>query len=521
MMGKAVALFTLSAVLNLFAAVPPGPVFETSKGWNGSGLSGYEPDKPTYWAERKGAWAEWRPVLDAPLRARVSFYNVHHKGQNSTNVEFTVRYGDQVEKKTFNLPSIEEDWVLLGDYDFQALPHEGIKLVHRGKGMCRISAVRFEIYGTGADFIQTFTVDEVNAGPLAATLNWEPPKIAFGDMPELEEADPVRRLAFRKIISPDSGGNFRADEPANGTDVSEWLAAAMQPLGGTKVPSLGTNIVTAAELRDLLDRAASKSGRLRVSERSVFVSDQEETVTRREAAAAVWVFTETVVEAGPPLGVEWNLVFHDDFNGDQLDGRWAIHHDSPEGHIMSSRWKENIEVKDGLLRLLTKKEDRGGKSWTSGKVWTKDFHPQYGYFEARMRLGAATGLNNAFWLMTPGKRTDPIHFEIDITEARHPNIHTMTAHNWAGVHKASGKKMYTQETLSKTFHVYGLEWTPTELVWYFDGKEVRRTPNDYCHAPSPVLLSSAIGAFAGRVTDALDGTSQDTDWVRVYKRVSE
>lgn len=507
--------------LTAIAAVPPGPVFETSKGWKGSGLSGHEPDKPTYWTGQPGAWAEWRPVLDAPVRARVSFYNIHHKGQNSEQAEFIIRYGDRTVKKMFNLPATEADWIVLGDFDFQALPHEGVRLIHRGKNMCRISAVRFEIFGTGKNFIQTFTVDEVNAGPLAAEMNWEPPTVSFSDLPELAETDPVRRLALRKIVLPDAGGNFRPDEAVTGVDIEAWLSAALEPLKTTGISNPGTNSMSAAEVQQVLKKAAEESGRQLIDHVPMFIDSGDNAVSRREAAGALWKFVETVVEAGAPIDAEWIMVFRDEFNGEALDERWAVHHNKPEGHIMSSRWKENIEVKDGLLRLLTKKEERGGKSWTSGKVWTKDFRPQYGYFEARMRLGTATGLNNAFWLMTPNKRTDPIHFEIDITEARHPNIHTMTVHNWAGEHKASGTKMYTEETLSNTFHVYGLEWSETELVWYFDGKEVRRTSNDYCHAPSPVLLSSAVGAFAGRVTDALDGTSQDIDWVRVYKRAGE
>lgn len=468
-------------VFAVFSAQPPGPVFETSKDWNGSGLSGHTPGMPSYWSGERGVWAEWRPMLDAPVRARVSFYNVHHKGQNSTNAVFEIRHGNELTRKTFNLPAVKDDWIVLGDFDFQALPHEGVKMIHQASNMCRISAVRFEIFGIGEHFIQAFTMDEVNAGPLAAAMDWKPPVLSFADMPELAEPDPVWRLALRGIVHPDTNGCFRPADVITADEFSGWLAAA-------EVPSS-----------------------------CIDVAD----ISRREAAAALWSFLETERFSGPPKEAGWTLVFCDEFDGDCLDSRWAIHDNKPEGHIMSSRWKENILVEDGLLRLLTKKEERGGKTWTSGKVWTKDFWPQYGYFEARMRLGTATGLNNAFWLMTFNKSTDPIHFEIDITEARHPNIHTMTAHNWSGEHKASGKKMYTEETLSKAFHVYGLEWSETELVWYFDGKEVRRTPNDFCHAPSPVLLSSAVGAFAGRVTDALDGTSQDIDWVRVYKKAGE
>ena len=42
--------------------------------------------------------------------------------------------------------------------------------------------------------------------------------------------------------------------------------------------------------------------------------------------------------------------------------------------------------------------------------------------------------------------------------------------------------------------------------------------HDYCRAASPLRLSSAVIRFAGRITEALDGTAQVVDWVRVYER---
>jgi len=38
-----------------------------------------------------------------------------------------------------------------------------------------------------------------------------------------------------------------------------------------------------------------------------------------------------------------------------------------------------------------------------------------------------------------------------------------------------------------------------------------------CHRAAPVWLSLAIMKWAGPVTDAIDGTSMDVDYVRVYR----
>ncbi len=72
--------------------------------------------------------------------------------------------------------------------------------------------------------------------------------------------------------------------------------------------------------------------------------------------------------------------------------------------------------------------------------------------------------------------------------------------------------------MSKDFHLYGLEWNEKVLVWYFDGQEVLRLPHTICHAEVPVRLSTAILKRAGEITDALDGTTMDVDYVRVYKK---
>jgi beta-glucanase (GH16 family) len=71
--------------------------------------------------------------------------------------------------------------------------------------------------------------------------------------------------------------------------------------------------------------------------------------------------------------------------------------------------------------------------------------------------------------------------------------------------------------LGKEFHTYGLEWTKDSLIYSFDGKVMRRAKNEFCHSPAPVYLSEAIISWAGEVTDAIDGTSMDVDWVKIYQ----
>ncbi len=71
---------------------------------------------------------------------------------------------------------------------------------------------------------------------------------------------------------------------------------------------------------------------------------------------------------------------------------------------------------------------------------------------------------------------------------------------------------------ARDFQTYGLEWSEKELVFYFNGKVLRREKNTFCHSPSPVWLSLAIIPWAGNITDAIHGTRMEVDYVRIYQR---
>lgn len=255
------------------------------------------------------------------------------------------------------------------------------------------------------------------------------------------------------------------------------------------------------------------------------------------AAAAVPTLPATL-RADPPEG-RWTLVFQDEFNagGDELDKHWHFQN-GPSGHILCSRWRENVAAKDGLCRILNRKEDRGGQQWTSGSMWSKRQF-KYGYFEARYRFAATTGLNNSFWIMTvapskpasgstadSGRFPHPNEmpeqsgrFEIDICEGHWPDKIHMNIHNWSGKHWSKPKTYRAEgKDLGRDFHVYGLLWNVDELVWFFEGREIRREPNTICHGEAPVWFSSAVMKWAGEVTDKIDGTAMEVDYVRVYQR---
>lgn len=135
--------------------------------------------------------------------------------------------------------------------------------------------------------------------------------------------------------------------------------------------------------------------------------------------------------ADPPKGKNWKLVFYDDFNypNEQLDDAW-ISQNGASGHILCSRWRENAVVENGNLKLVNKKEKRGGQEYTSGSIWTKKSF-RYGYFECRYKYSKATFSNNSFWLIQTGKVSEGKKFEIDINEGHYPDEININLHNWS------------------------------------------------------------------------------------------
>lgn len=223
-----------------------------------------------------------------------------------------------------------------------------------------------------------------------------------------------------------------------------------------------------------------------------------------------------------PTHSKWELSFQDEFSGNKPDEtKWHIYNGPMKRKYMTGRYRGNIKVQDGLLKLITKQVQSNPLKFTAGYIWTKSFKQKYGYFEARIRYGSSTGLNNAFWLVTRKTKKSKT-FEIDINEGHYPNEIVTTIHTWnkSGEIKSISSKYYPpKKNLSKNFHIYACEWTPKKINIYFDGKKIFEGKNIKCHSPVPVLLSTAVTLFSGKATEQLDDTSMDIDWVRVYKRI--
>jgi beta-glucanase (GH16 family) len=224
---------------------------------------------------------------------------------------------------------------------------------------------------------------------------------------------------------------------------------------------------------------------------------------------------EDLIDINPDNTDEWTLSWYDDFNYLNIDALLEVwsSQNGPSTHILSSRWEDNIELKNGKIKLVARKEKKGGQDWTAAHIWTKRKF-QYGYFECNYKYAAATGTNNSFWIM---EDSNPV-FEIDINEGNYPDIIYNGTHYYIGnnIVNSDGKRNIYNHDFSKENHLFGMEWTETELIFYLDRKIVRKVENNYCHGYAPLRLSLAIKDTFGDVTNSIDEKYMEADYVRMY-----
>jgi hypothetical protein len=177
--------------------------------------------------------------------------------------------------------------------------------------------------------------------------------------------------------------------------------------------------------------------------------------------------------------------------------------------LKSCRRPGNVSI-NGALRLETKPAKDCRAKWSTGYVVTKSFQQLYGYFETRMKITKKPGVNNAFWLT--GK-----HLEIDVVEARFPNIIHWTVHDWGNPRRAK-RCVYSAEQLANKMNDYGVLWLPDRLVYTFNGKAVCTIETRFPSVPVEVRFSTAVADFEEHKVSPADdpaGTEMDVAWVRV------
>ncbi|MBM3878564.1 MAG: glycoside hydrolase family 16 protein [Verrucomicrobia bacterium] len=225
-----------------------------------------------------------------------------------------------------------------------------------------------------------------------------------------------------------------------------------------------------------------------------------------------------------PEGQRWQLAWHDEFEGNQLDEtKWNRLGDSKR---RDGYWIKEDAYLDGQGRLVLRTR-RDGERFTCGAVNTQGkFERAFGYYVARCKLPKQPGHWPAFWLMTPGVSSVGQEgrdgTEIDIVEVPWRDGQLTSNLHWDGYgqeHKSAGIR-FTVAGVMEGWHTFSLLWTPTEYVFYVDGKETwRTTAGGVSQVPEYIKLTEEIGEWAGDIRQAVLPDYFEVDYVRVYQAV--
>lgn len=189
----------------------------------------------------------------------------------------------------------------------------------------------------------------------------------------------------------------------------------------------------------------------------------------------------TTTPTAIPVPDGWELVWHDEFDGDTIDrsnwtfdigaGGWG----NGEAQYYTDR-PENAYTEDGMLVIEARQERFEESYYTSARLKSEGLQEfQYGRMEARLRVPAGRGLWPAFWMLGSNFRTVgwPDSGEIDIMEyiGREPDLIFGTIYG-PGYSGALGLSKWNRQefNIADDFHTYAIEWDENQITWFFDGE---------------------------------------------------
>ncbi|WP_051844597.1 glycoside hydrolase family 16 protein [Streptomyces globisporus] len=246
----------------------------------------------------------------------------------------------------------------------------------------------------------------------------------------------------------------------------------------------------------------------------------------------------------------YTLDFQEEFNGTSLDTNKWLPSYLPHWTSTPRNAQARYTIADGVL---TERLDADTPAWNAqydgtvkissiqsyDKDWWHKFNAsmpndhhepdfngystKYGYFEIRAKMSnVGGGGHQAFWMVgTEDTSSASANPEIDMIETffSRPANWRLAAYGWGdpnflGSWYSSDAAVPSGSPTSE-YHVYGMDWTPTQLRFYYDG-QLYKTVND---APN-----MAMGMILGIYTDAGSGVHNDVwpktwnvDYIRVFK----
>ncbi|MEQ1587774.1 MAG: family 16 glycosylhydrolase [Cyclobacteriaceae bacterium] len=248
----------------------------------------------------------------------------------------------------------------------------------------------------------------------------------------------------------------------------------------------------------------------------------------------------TIASAGystPDNYAGLTLVWQDEFEGTALKTANWTHELGGSGwgnNELQYYQEQNTLVENGLLIIRAKRENVGGKSYTSSRIITQGKKAfKFGRVDIRAKLPKGQGIWPALWML--GSNISAVGWpkcgEIDIMEmiggTGNDNKSYGTAH-WdnAGSHAQYGgnKSLTGGKIFADDFHVFSIVWDASFITWYLDDVQfhvIDITPDSLSELRGEAFFIFNV-AVGGNWPGSPDGTTSfpqfmAVDYIRVFQ----
>ena len=191
---------------------------------------------------------------------------------------------------------------------------------------------------------------------------------------------------------------------------------------------------------------------------------------------------------------------------------------------------ENVEAKDGLLRIRAIKEDYMGSAYTSSRLKTQGkYEFTYGRVDVKAILPSGGGCWPAIWML--GSNIETVNWpacgEIDIMEytSNEPGKTSCAVHNLSSSGNTVNVKSVAVENETVNFHVYSMIWSEDklyflldEVLYYTYNPLVKDNATWPFNADQFLILNVAMGGtLGGSIDPGFTESEMIIDYVRVYE----
>jgi len=219
----------------------------------------------------------------------------------------------------------------------------------------------------------------------------------------------------------------------------------------------------------------------------------------------------------------WRTTYKDGKAADEIDIRTLKNNKEVELYVdpeFAHLGLDPFRVRGGVLEIraepapLEARASLHGYRYVSGLITTQpSFSQTYGYFEMRAKLPAGKGAWPAFWLLPQDFSWPP---EVDVMESVGDS-----SKYYVTYHSNAAKDSGTEVPISPgEFHTFAVSWDAKQVVWFVDGREVKRlpTPADM-HKPMFMVANLALGGDWAGYPDATTPfpVTFSIDYIRAYR----